>query len=237
MIGGAFNDSEATWRWSFYVNLCFAALAAPVWLFFIPSSMPRPGVKSLQKAKEIDVVGIILFIGVVASVILILGFGGTIWRYASPRMIGLYISFSITGIVFVSQQWFQIFTNNPIFPVYFFREKVFLILFLQTSIAISDIVVTIYMLPLLFQFVYGDSTLRSGLYVLAVAASGIVAAGGGGALFPRYTFYKVWFVVSLNIVPACSITKTEVYIDKMTGSECADHHWDYFTDNNIGRFI
>jgi hypothetical protein len=142
----------------------------------------------------------LLFAGGVASIILILGFGGAIWEYSSPRMISLYVVFGTVEIAFVCQQWLSIFTDNPIFPIHFFSNKEYVILFLQTSIAISDIVVTIYMLPLLFQFVYGDSTLRSGLYILAVAVAGIAAAGGGGALFPKFTLYKVWFVVSTNSI-------------------------------------
>ncbi|PSN60892.1 hypothetical protein BS50DRAFT_652510, partial [Corynespora cassiicola Philippines] len=69
-------------------------------------------------------------------------------------------------------------------------------------------VVTIYTLPLLFQFVYDDSTLRSGLYVLAVIAAGIMAAGGGGALFPSFTLYMVWFLAAnaLIIVGAALLT-------------------------------
>jgi MFS family permease len=32
IIGGAFTDSAATWRWSFYINLCVAAVCAPVYV-------------------------------------------------------------------------------------------------------------------------------------------------------------------------------------------------------------
>lgn len=204
MIGGAFNDSKATWRWAFYINLCVAAVAIPAWLLLIPSLTPRPGIKQLQKVKQLDFIGIILFAGGVASIILILGFGGTIWEYSSSRMIGLYIVLCIIWIAFACQQWLRIFTIRPIFPIHFFANVEFVILFLQTAIAISDIVVTIYMLPLLFQFVYGDSTLRSGLYVLAVAAAGITAAGGGGAIFPKYPLYIVWFVVSSDAGGTCN---------------------------------
>lgn len=198
MIGGAFNDSKATWRWAFYINLCAAALAAPAWLLLIPSSSPRAGVKRLEKVKQLDFLGITLFAGGVASIILILGFGGTIWEYSSARMVGLYVALGLVWVAFICQQWLRIFTISPIFPIHFFANVELVIMFLQTAIAISDILVTIYMLPLFFQFVYGDSTLRSGVYVLAVTAAGIAAAGGGGAVFPKFPLYMVWFVVSAS---------------------------------------
>lgn len=196
MIGGAFDDSKATWRWAFYINLCVAALAAPAWLFLIPGSSPKPNLGKLQKARQLDFLGVSLFAGGVASIILILGFGGNIWPYSSSRMIVLYLVAAIIWPLFLCQQLLQTFTISPIFPVRFFRVTELAIMFLQTAIAISDIVVTIYMLPLFFQFVYGDTPLRSGVYVLAVSAAGIAAAGGGGALFPKFPLYMIWFVVS-----------------------------------------
>jgi hypothetical protein len=69
-------------------------------------------------------------------------------------------------------------------------------LFIHTSISISNIVVTIWTLPLFFQFIYGDSSLRSGLFVFATSAAAIVAAGAGGVVFPRYAFYRAWFAVA-----------------------------------------
>lgn len=67
MVGGAFNDSKATWLWAFYINLCFTALVALAWLLLILSSEPRPGIKQLQMAKQLEFVGIILFTGSLTS--------------------------------------------------------------------------------------------------------------------------------------------------------------------------
>lgn len=49
---GAFADSSATWRWGFYINLCVGGAFAPVYLFLIPSSDPRPGVSFLTRLKH-----------------------------------------------------------------------------------------------------------------------------------------------------------------------------------------
>ena len=52
VIGGAFADSSATWRWAFYINLCIGALFSPVYLFLLPSADPRPGVPLLSRIKH-----------------------------------------------------------------------------------------------------------------------------------------------------------------------------------------
>ena len=40
VIGGAFAQSSATWRWSFYINLVVAAIFAPAMIFCLPSINP-----------------------------------------------------------------------------------------------------------------------------------------------------------------------------------------------------
>ena len=49
---GAFADSSATWRWGFYINLCVGGAFAPVYLFLIPSSDPRPGVSFMTRLRH-----------------------------------------------------------------------------------------------------------------------------------------------------------------------------------------
>jgi hypothetical protein len=115
-------------------------------------------------------------------------------------MIGLYVAFGTIWVAFSCQQWWSILTISPIFPIHFLTNMELLALLVQTMVAISNIVVTVYMLPLFFQFVYGDTTLRSGLYILAVAGAAIAAAGGGGAIFPKFPLYVVWFLVSCSVL-------------------------------------
>ena len=47
VIGRAFTDSSAGWRWAFYINLCIGAVCTPVYLYMLPNKDPCPGV-SLQ---------------------------------------------------------------------------------------------------------------------------------------------------------------------------------------------
>lgn len=54
IIGGAFADSPATWRWSFYINLVVAAVFAPVYVFMIPSVDPQPGRPLADRAIKFD---------------------------------------------------------------------------------------------------------------------------------------------------------------------------------------
>jgi hypothetical protein len=195
IVGGAFSDSKATWRWAFYINICIAVVAAPACFRFIPSIAPDNDKLSLR-IKRVDFLGAILFAGGTSTIIMISSFGGAIWAWTSGRMIGLYVATTIIWISFGVQQWRSLFTKNRIFPVGLFANWQMCNFFVHTSISISNTVVTVWTLSLFFQFIYGDSALRSGIFVFAISAAAIVPAGAGGAVFPKFTLYIVWFAVA-----------------------------------------
>lgn len=76
IIGGAFTDSSATWRWSFYINLCVGAVCAPVYIFMLPNRDARPGVSLADRTRELDYLGAILMIGASVSGVMAISFGG-----------------------------------------------------------------------------------------------------------------------------------------------------------------
>lgn len=44
VVGGAFSDLKATWRWGFYINLVIGAISAPIFIFNLPNVRPVRGV-------------------------------------------------------------------------------------------------------------------------------------------------------------------------------------------------
>jgi hypothetical protein len=151
---------------------------------------------------------------------MILSFGGAIWSWNDGRMITLYACGGALWLCFTLQQWSSFLTTHRIFPIQFVSDREMCILFCHTSIAISNLVVTIYMVPLFFQFVFADSALKSGLFVFAIAAAGICAAGAGGAIFPKYTVYMVWFVVANAITLVGSALLTTISSHTSRGRIC-----------------
>ncbi|KAI0392949.1 MFS general substrate transporter [Xylariaceae sp. FL0594] len=195
IIGGAFADSPATWRWAFYINILIAAVAAPACALLIPPVLP-PGSTSpvVDRLKRIDYVGAILFLGGVVSVIMILGFGGALYSWDDPRMIALYVVAVVVWVIFALQQYFSILTTDRIFPIQFVGNAEMVVLFIWTSIAISSLVVTVYSLPLFYQFIYVQSSLKSGAYTIPYVAAIIVSIGTSGPIFARFPYYMGWYV-------------------------------------------
>lgn len=149
IVGGAFADSSATWRWGFYINLCVGVVVAPVYLLLLPSYDPRPGVKQTQRIRQLDAVGMILETGALVSGIMAISFGGALYAWSSATIIGLFVCSGILWILFAVQQAFAILTTREqrLFPVELIKYWELDILFCQSAVAISCIFITIYFTP------------------------------------------------------------------------------------------
>ncbi|KAL8684593.1 MAG: hypothetical protein Q9224_006249, partial [Gallowayella concinna] len=118
IIGGAFTDSSAGWRWAFYINLVIGALFAPIWFLYLPRFDPRPGVALKKRLVELDYVGTILIIGAYVSGVMAINFGGSTYPWNSGRIIGLFVTSGVLFILFGTQQGLTVFTTTErrIFP-------------------------------------------------------------------------------------------------------------------------
>jgi len=66
VIGGAFAESGAGWRWAFWINLIVAAVTAPAMLFCLPNINPSD-LPLAKKLRTQDWIGIIVLCGGGAS--------------------------------------------------------------------------------------------------------------------------------------------------------------------------
>ncbi|KAL8949410.1 MAG: hypothetical protein Q9222_004479 [Ikaeria aurantiellina] len=198
IIGGALADSSASWRWAFYINLCVAAAAAPVFLLLLPSSPINSTLSSFQRLRKVDSVGVILFIGGMTTLIMAIDFGGAMFEWNSGQIIGLFITSAVLWILFSVQQstCFLTTRSDRTFPIQYIASYEMCILFAQTSIAISCIIIPIYFIPLYFQFVHGDSALTAGVRMLPFIFAAVVGAMLNGALFAKVNIYMPWFIVA-----------------------------------------
>ncbi|OBT73367.1 hypothetical protein VF21_07695 [Pseudogymnoascus sp. 05NY08] len=196
IIGGAFTDSSAGWRWAFYINLVIGGAFAPVYLFMLPKSDPRKGVPVLRRFKELDWVGTVILMGAFVSFIMAVSFGGILYAWNSGQIIACFVvAFSLFGI-FAVQQELAIFTTveQRIFPVQFLRSRTMLLLFAETSSAATGIVVPLYMIPLFFQFTQGDTALQAGVRILPYIFLMVFGCIVNGAVLSKYGYYMPWYL-------------------------------------------
>ncbi|KAH8586122.1 MFS multidrug transporter-like protein [Bisporella sp. PMI_857] len=169
IVGGAFADSSATWRWAFYINLVLFGVLSPAFLA-IPTFPPQSGIPTLKKLTQLDWVGAVLVAGFYTSFVLGLTFGGVSWAWNSGRTIGTLVTCVVILIIFIVQQYFAIFTTpeHRLFPVDFIASRTLVVLHVTTACASTSMFVTMYYVPVMFQFSRGDSGLEAALFYIGL---------------------------------------------------------------------
>ncbi|RWA08992.1 hypothetical protein EKO27_g6107 [Xylaria grammica] len=199
VIGGSLADSSSQgWRWAFYLNLFIFAAATPVYLFLLPSLQPRPGVSIWARTKSIDWVGTVLSVGVYTTFALIFTFGGAVWPWGDGRMIALYVVFGVLTISFALQQSLLIFTTkqNRLFPCHYLKNRDLLLIWIAVCAFGSELFVTVYYLPLFFQFVRNDNGVQAAVRLLPFIVFYIFGVLVNGVLMLRWGYYMPWFLAS-----------------------------------------
>lgn len=203
LIGGSFAESNATWRWAFYINLVIAAVSAPVYFIYLPSIVPAPGLTIKSRLASIDWVGTVLNATAWALFTVVLTFAGSIWAWSDGRTIALWVVFGVIVIAFVLQQRFAILTTkqNRIFPAHLLLSRTQVLLYFGMAAASSALFVPIYYLPLYFQFVHADSAIQAAVRLLpyvVIAMSVNFAAGWFLVKIPHYAL--LYLVAGIFIV-------------------------------------
>ena len=196
IVGGAFADSSATWRWAFYINLCIGGVFAPVYFIYLPSRNPRPNISFSARMVEIDWVGTILQVGAFVSGIMAISFGGVVFFWNSGQTIGLFVCSGVLFILLGFQQSLLILTTTErrVFPVQYLKNKEMVILFCQIASASTNSFIAIYFIPIYFQFVQSDQALRAGVRLLPYIIPLVFATMLNGALMEKLAYYLPWFL-------------------------------------------
>ncbi|KAF2477217.1 MFS drug efflux transporter [Lindgomyces ingoldianus] len=205
LIGGAFADSSATWRWSFYLNLCIMGVLSPVYFFMIPSFQPQKDRSVASRLADIDLLGSVLSIGALVCLIMGINFGGTLYGWGSGQIISLFILSGVLFLAFAIQQYFAFLTteSDRLFPVAFLGDKEALLLFFLTATFNASGFIPIYWIPSYFQFTRGDGPLDSAIRLLPlIVFITFLVIVNGGAL-SKGGYYMPWFLAgSIIILPA-----------------------------------
>ncbi|PKY03393.1 MFS general substrate transporter [Aspergillus campestris IBT 28561] len=196
VVGGAFVESPATWRWAFYINICVSGLFAPVYLFLIPSFKPRSGSKMTSLLREFDVLGTILSIGAIITLIMAVNFGGALYPWNSGPTIALFVVSGVLFILFGVQQGLTIFTSlgSRIFPCQFLRNLNAVFLFICASAVNTAAFIPIYYVPLYFQFTRGDDAIKAAVRLLPLIFVLSAAILANGHLMSRFSYFQPWYI-------------------------------------------
>ena len=105
LLGGVLTD-RATWRWCFWINLPFGAVALfTVLIFFKNPERPHTGLTFKQKINQIDLGGAFLLICGIVCLLLALQWGGTTYPWHDSKVWGCILGFGLIIAAFIALQF------------------------------------------------------------------------------------------------------------------------------------
>ncbi|KAK1574457.1 major facilitator superfamily domain-containing protein [Colletotrichum navitas] len=226
LVGGAFADSDATWRWAFYINLPIGGLAAPVYIFMLPSPDPQPGASILKRLADIDWVGAVLMLGAIVTFTMAISFGGVMYEWNSGSEIALFVVAGVLFIVFGVQQAYCIATTKEhrLFPVELISTRKYyrtiILMFCVTASGGCAIFIPVYFIPIFFQFARGDSAIDAAVRLLPFILLMVVVTLAQGAMLShpsgKFGLYMPWFTVGGAITVTAATLMYVVETDTST---------------------
>lgn len=198
VIGGAFADSAATWRWAFYINLLIIAPIAPIVFIYLPSVQPLPSVSLRQKISELDYLGALLNACIYVAWVLALQFGGSTWAWSDGKTIACFVIAGVGAAAFLITQYHLVFTTpeHRLFPIEFLKRRTMMLLFLGSSCISSALFIVIFYVPVFFEFVNGDSGVQSAVRLLPFVLTLVICNLINGYTMPLVSYYMPWYMFS-----------------------------------------
>ncbi|KAL2201529.1 major facilitator superfamily domain-containing protein [Corynascus similis CBS 632.67] len=211
IIGGAFAESKATWRWAFYFNLVVGGVCAPVYIFLLPALNPHPGKSIRERSSGFDILGNLFVAGFIVSIVMAISFGGLEYAWNSGQVIALFVVAFVLVWAFLLQQHFSLLTTdtNRIFPMHFLRSATMVVLFLEVACCATCVFVPVYFLPLYFQFVKADNPILAGVRILPYVVFQSVIAIVSGWAVGKTGYYVPWFIFAgVLCIPGAALLYT-----------------------------
>ena len=193
-MGGAFEIVD--WRWAFYINLIIGGVFAPIYIFMLPGFDPAPNTPYSKRAARFDYVGALFSIAFFITFVMAINFGNVLYAWNSWQIILLFVMTGVLVAAFAVQQVFTLATTKAdrLFPLHFLKNKEALLLFVCAAACNTAGFVTIYYVPVYFQFTRGDSALQSAVRLLPLIIVLSAAILTNGFFMSKLGYYQPWYI-------------------------------------------
>ncbi|KAK7954876.1 major facilitator superfamily domain-containing protein [Apiospora saccharicola] len=211
LVGGALT-SNVSWRWCFYINLPFGGVALVVVAFLL--SIPDRDTTKLplkEKLSQLDAVGTSALIPGVVCLLLALQWGGLKYEWSNGRIIALLVLGAVLLIGFVLTQCFM--PKTATVAPRIFKQRSIVAGVWSTVCIGSQMMIFVYFLPIYFQAIKGASAVDSGIRLLPLTLSMVVASMANGIFVNKIGYYTPSMIVGTCLLAIGAGLLTTLQID------------------------
>lgn len=206
--------TAVTWRWCFWINVPVGAVSLVLLVFLTPSRPPpdKPADTWQGRLDQLDPLGFVLVGPVVICLLFAVQWGGVRYAWGSGRIIALFVVSGVLGITFVaSQAWRKDKATVP--PQIFLQRSILVGCIAMLGIG-SVLVIFAFYLPIWFQVVQGKSPQSSGLSLLALLLSNVLAVVLCGIATSIIGYYTQFIIIggAVLIIGSALITTWQANI-------------------------
>lgn len=193
LIGGAFTQGKAGWRWCFYINLPLGAFTIAVLTIFLQLDENKAKMTTKEMFWRLDPIGNMFFLPSIICLILALQWGGITYPFSNYRVIVLFTFFAVLFISWLIVQYVQRHGNATV-PWRILKQRAIYFGGIYQFMLGSTFITTVLYVPIWFQAIKGVSPVKSGIDTIPMILSLVTASILAGAIVARVGYYTqfIW---------------------------------------------
>ncbi|KAF2733064.1 fungal trichothecene efflux pump [Polyplosphaeria fusca] len=196
------QNTAAGWRWSYYLGIILSGITIILYQFlYHPPTYDQlhvHGKTRWQQFKELDFVGIFLFVAGVIIFLIGLSWGGTAYPWKSAAVICAIVLGALTLVAFALYEAY-IFKGQPLMPPRLFKKIEFVAVVMVATIAAMVYYALTVLWPTILGTVYTTSSYKIG-WASSVVGGGILLGQVFGGFALSYLPKVKWQCIILAVL-------------------------------------
>ncbi|KAH7929946.1 MFS general substrate transporter [Leucogyrophana mollusca] len=171
VIGGVFTK-RLTWRWCFWINIPICLLTLVTVATFL--RLPQTERDIRGGLRKVDFAGSLTLVLAIGCLVIPVSLGGNYWEWNSPPVIGLFVSGSVSLVLFLVIE--HSYAESPIIPLRLLSNVNLVRSWMALFFYGMTFFTAMYYLPVWFEVVEGNSAETTGVQLLPFLV-GYISAG------------------------------------------------------------